>query len=65
MTDERHIAKIRPFSYEDLVTGQRLEVKVSPYFTTLHIGERVYYFVKDSGEFDGTSMPMSDPKDDG
>ena len=54
------LALIKPFVYKDLVTGQRIEICVSPYFSTLHIDERVYYFVKETGEFDGTSMPMKD-----
>ena len=53
-------AIIQPFKYNDLVTGNEIEVSVSPYFTKLTITEREYYFVKKTGEFDGTAMPMKD-----
>lgn len=61
---ENETAKIQPFVYEDELTGKRVEVRVSSHFSTLHIDQRVYYFVKETGEFDGTSAPMRDRKDD-
>lgn len=60
MNDEG-VAKIKPWVYEDRVTGLRIEIKVSPYFSTLHIDEKVYYFVRETGDFDGTSWPVEDP----
>ena len=55
-----NVAKIKPMVYEDELTGHRIEVRVSPQFSTIHIDERVYYFVRETGEFDGTSAPMGD-----
>jgi len=52
------LAKIKPFEYEDALTGHKIAVKVSPFFYTLHIDDRVYYFTKETGELDGTSIPM-------
>ena len=54
------VAVIRPFVFEDKLTRQRIEVRVSPQYSTIHVGERVYYFVRETGEFDGTSCPMRD-----
>ena len=58
MRNGEAVVKIKPFVYEDWVTGQRIAVEVSPYFATIHIDDRVYYFVKKTGQFDGTSCPM-------
>ena len=55
------VARIKPWVYEDRVTGQRIELRVSPQFSTIHIDERVYYFVRETGDFDGTSRPMGEP----
>lgn len=57
------VARIKPWVYEDKVTGQRIEIQVSPQFSTLHIDERVYYFVRETGDFDGTSCPMGSADD--
>ena len=48
-------AFIQPFEYEDWVTGQRIQIEVTPYYSKLIIDKRVYYFVKETGKFDGTS----------
>lgn len=53
-------AEIKPFEYEDKVTGHRVAVEVSENFSTIHVDDRVYYFARATGEFDGTSMPMGD-----
>jgi len=53
-------AIIQPFKYKDLVTGNEIGVSVSPYFSKLTINEREYYFEKETGNFDGTAMPMKD-----
>jgi len=55
-------AIIQPFEYKDLVTGNKIEISVSPYFTKLAINKREYYFEKETGKFDGTAMPMKDPE---
>jgi hypothetical protein len=53
-------AIIQPFKYKDLVTGDKIEISVSPYYSKLTINEREYYFEKKDGKFDGTAMPMKD-----
>jgi len=53
-------AKIKPSEYENALTGHKLAVKVSPFYSTIHIDKRVYYFAKETGDFDGTSMPMEE-----
>ena len=54
------LARIKPFEYIDKLTGHKIAIKVSPYYSTLIVDERVYYFNKESGEFDGTSIPMGE-----
>jgi len=49
-------AMIKPFKYRDLVTGDKVEISVSQYFAKLTINKREYFFVKETGEFDGTGM---------
>ena len=56
--ENTEVARIKPFVYDDEVTGQRIEVRASNHFATIRVGDRVYYFAKESGEFDGTSRPM-------
>lgn len=56
MTSKKNdTGRIRPFVYQDAVTGQRIEVRVSQLFTTLHIDKRVYFFVRKTGQFDGAA----------
>ena len=49
MRNGEAVVKIKPFVYEDWVTGQRIAAEGSPYFSTIHIDDRVYYFVKRQG----------------
>jgi hypothetical protein len=51
-------ATIRPFTYRDRVTGQKVSVSISPYYTVLAVDSREYYFNRDTGEFDGTSVTV-------
>ena len=37
----------------DPVTGQRIEVRVGPLFTTVSVNGRDYYFTRFSGTYDG------------
>lgn len=52
------IVRIRPFKLKDKVTGNSIEISVSPRYSKLKINEREYFFVKETGEFDGTATPM-------
>lgn len=48
---------IAPFSYDDPETGDHIEVSVSPYYSKLTINKREYFFVLETGEFDGAATP--------
>jgi len=52
-------ATIKPIKFYDKVLEKQIEVHISPHFTTIHVGDRVFYFTPD-GDFDGTSMPTRD-----
>lgn len=47
---------VQPFDYHDLVTGNSIQIVVSPLFTRLSVNGRDYYFRRVSGQFDGTGM---------
>jgi hypothetical protein len=47
---------VQPISYQDLVTGDLIEIRVSALFTTLSINGRDYYFKRLTGRFDGTGQ---------
>ena len=49
-------AVIRPFKHEDEITGQTVAVTISPLYSILRVGNREYYFKRENGEFDGTSI---------
>ena len=49
------LAFIRPFAYEDPETGDRITVSVSDLYTKLSVNERDYFFVRETGTFDGTA----------
>ena len=54
------IARILPFKYNDKVTGDKIEISVSPQYSKLKINEREYFFIRETGKFDGTGMPVKD-----
>jgi hypothetical protein len=49
-------AVIRPFTHKDEVTGQSVSVTISPQYSVLTVGDREYYFKRESGSFDGTAI---------
>jgi hypothetical protein len=51
-------AVIRPFTYKDQITGETISVTISPYYSILTVGDREYYFDRNSGAFDGTAVPI-------
>lgn len=53
-------AVIRPFTHEDEVTGQTISITISPQYSILSVGDRQYYFKRESGAFDGTSITARD-----
>lgn len=55
---EDAVAIIRPWEFHDRLTGNRVAIRVSPYYSILEINDRIYYFRRETGGFDGTSCPM-------
>ncbi len=55
-----NLAVIKPFSYDDPETGDHVEVSVSPHYSKLTINKREYYFIRETGEFDGTATPTKE-----
>ncbi len=52
----RHgLAAIHPFLYNDPETGDRIEVSVSPGYSMITVNYRTYYFVRETGDFDGAA----------
>lgn len=53
------VARIQPFKYEDALTGHNVSVEVSPEYSKIRVDDRVYYFIRETGKFDGTSGMIS------
>jgi hypothetical protein len=51
-------ASIRPFTHKDEVSGQIVSVTISPQYSILRVGDREYYFMRETGAFDGTSTAV-------
>ena len=49
-------AVIRPFIHKDEVSGQTVSITISPQYSVLTVGDREYYFKRESGAFDGTAI---------
>ncbi len=49
------IAVIRSFSYDDPETGDKIALSVWSYYSKITVNNREYYFVRETGEFDGTA----------
>ena len=60
MERDGSVAKIKPFTYKDTLTGNKIAVTVSPWFSVIHVNDRAYYFVRETGEFDGTATQYED-----
>ena len=54
------MAEIKPGSYKDESTGNRIGISVSPYYSIVKVNDIEYYFKRETGEFDGYSMPTND-----
>jgi hypothetical protein len=48
-------ALIRPFEYTDKITGDKISISVSRYYSKLTVNRREYYFVRSTGVFDGAA----------
>ena len=49
------LACIRPFAYEDPQTGDKITIAVSDFYTKLSVNGRDYFFVRETGDFDGAA----------
>lgn len=54
------LAKIKPFEHVDKLTGNKIAIRVSPYYNILSVNQRVFYFNGETGDFDGTSIAMEE-----
>lgn len=52
-------ATVRPFRICDPETGRTVSLSISPYYSVLTIDSRSYYFVRETGEYDGWSDDAS------
>ena len=51
-------ALIKPFEYVDEETGDRISVSVSPYYSKITVNKREYFFIRETGEFDGAATKI-------
>ena len=53
--DEIELAVILPFEYLDEMTGDKIGVSVSAFYSKITINKREYFFLRETGEFDGAA----------
>ena len=46
-------AMVSPFRYYNGNTGQMIEIKTSPFYTKLIVGDKEFFFNRESGKYDG------------
>lgn len=46
-------ALVCPFRYYNGVTGQVIEVITSPFYTKLIVGDKEFFFIRETGKYDG------------
>lgn len=52
-------ALIKPFELHDAVTGDKIKLTTSPQYSVLSINDRSYYFFRETGKLDGTSVDLT------
>ena len=52
-------ALIKPFEFKDSLTGNTINFSISEQYSVLSLANRNYYFVRETGEFDGTSTDLT------
>ena len=55
MTDT---AMILPFEHLDEETGDKIAISVSPNYSKISVNNRDYFFIRETGEFDGCATNM-------
>jgi hypothetical protein len=53
-----NLALIQPGSYTDPDSGESITVSVSSRYSKIRIAKRDWYFIRESGAFDGTSLEL-------
>lgn len=51
---------VRPFQYRDPDTGEVIAVRTSPRYTILSLGGKEFFFLRESGKFDGVGAMSLD-----
>lgn len=51
---------VKPFRYYDGETGQVIEIKTSPLYTKLSVGGKEFFFIRESGKYDGFGAMSAD-----
>jgi hypothetical protein len=49
------LAHIKPFEHVDQETGDKISISISPFYFKLIINKREYFFIRETGEFDGVA----------
>jgi hypothetical protein len=49
-------AVLEPFEQDDPILGKKISLRVSDVYSVLSIGERQYYFDRETGALDGTGV---------
>ena len=53
-------ALLSPFRYYDGTTGQVVSLRTSPYYAILTVGSKDFYFIRESGKYDGFGESVID-----
>lgn len=56
---------VRPFRHYDSETGMVVEIKTSPRYTTLIVGGKEFFFIRETGKYDGFGAMASDICEEG
>jgi len=51
-------AMIQPGTYTDPDSGESICISLSPYYSKITIAGRDWYFIRETGRFDGTSVTL-------
>jgi hypothetical protein len=50
------VATIRPFTFREGRPEEHVAISVTPDYTVLTVGRRQFYFIRETGAFDGVSV---------
>ena len=59
MKNDEKVGVIKPFSFYDRETKTNIKVSLSQLYTTIKINGVKYYFIRETGEFDGIGEEVS------